>query len=344
MMANEKNQDILKSDGWQEKSRYEIYQLKDVEGTRNFRFMPLHYLEEKGIPIKKENYDLVYTASFEEGMDLERIYEKFNLDHPSDFTGHSLSVSDVVVLYQNGEEKSYYTDSFGFREVPEFTKEIAHPEKKEQGNTLDEAILDYVLDITDDPKAIERIIEMMDKLPDIEVREALEKWQAVYLATEIDQLSYEYDPKEYQREVANRGAEIVSIAEDIRNGNTEYLRNFLKALVSESVRMGITDVFSQGVELDDSKAVRTARKAQELLDKLAEYKPLAKVEELEEQNYNMVDNVLNNGAGEKRQEQPGNRVSVKEKLTEKKTAMEQRMKSERGLSKKEAERQSQREI
>lgn len=210
-------------------------------------------------------------------------------------------------------------------------------------DTLDEAIWDYVLDITDDPKAIGHITEMMDKMPDIEAHGALEKWQAIYLATEIDELSYQYDPEEYRREVVNRGAEIVNIAEDIRAGNTEYLYNFLNALVSESVRMGITDVFSQGVELDNSKAVQTARKAQELLDKLAEYKPLAKVEELEEQNYNMVDNVLNNGAGEKRQEQPGNRISVKEKLAEKKAAVGQREKLERDLSKKEAEKQAQRE-
>lgn len=56
------------------------------------------------------------------------------------------------------------------------------------------------------------------------------------------------------------------------------------------------------MEIDDSEAVQTARRAKELLDKLAEYKPLAKVEELEEQNYNMIDNVLNNGAEKKEQE------------------------------------------
>lgn len=58
----------------------------------------------------------------------------------------------------------------------------------------------------------------------------------------------------------------------------------------------IADIFGQGTDLDDSEAVQTARKAKELLDRLAEYKPLVKIEELEEQNYNMVDNVLNNGA------------------------------------------------
>ena len=61
----------------------------------------------------------------------------------------------------------------------------------------------------------------------------------------------------------------------------------------------LPDIFGQGVEIDDSEAVQTARRAKELLDKLAEYKPLAKVEELTEQNYNMIDNVLNNGAEKK---------------------------------------------
>mgnify|MGYP000952971129 CR=1 FL=1 len=70
------------------------------------------------------------------------------------------------------------------------------------------------------------------------------------------------------------------------------------------------------MEIDDSEAVRTVRRAKELLDKLAEYKPLAKIEELEEQNYNMIDNVLNNGAEKKEQEQTKGRISIKEKLAE----------------------------
>ena len=69
------------------------------------------------------------------------------------------------------------------------------------------------------------------------------------------------------------------------------------------------------MEIDDSEAVQTARRAKELLDKLAEYKPLAKVEELAEQNYNMIDNVLNNGAEKKEQEQIKGRISIKEKMS-----------------------------
>ena len=59
----------------------------------------------------------------ESGMSLEGIFERFNLDHPKDFKGHSLSVSDVVVLHQNGRDTAYYVDSFGYQQVPEFLRE-----------------------------------------------------------------------------------------------------------------------------------------------------------------------------------------------------------------------------
>ena len=198
--------------------------------------------------------------------------------------------------------------------------------------------------ITDDPKAIEVIAELIDKLPDIEVRGSLEKWQAAILATEIDQFSYDYDTYQYQDTVEDREAQVANITEDIRNGNTGYLNDFLNAVISEGVREGITDIFGQGVEIDDSEAVQTARRAKELLDKLAEYKPLAKIEELEEQNYNMIDNVLNNGAEKKEQEQTKGRISIKEKLAEKKAVIEQRDKAERTSPEKETEKKSQREM
>ena len=212
------------------------------------------------------------------------------------------------------------------------------------GKVIDLEVLDYVPDITDDPKAIEVIAELIDKLPDIEVRGSLEKWQAASLASQIDQLSYDYDTYQYQDTVEDREAQVANITEDIRNGNTGYLNDFLNAVISEGVREGITDIFGQGVEIDDSEAVQTARRAKELLDKLAEYKPLAKVEELTEQNYNMIDNVLNNGAEKKEQEQTKGRISIKEKLAEKKAVIEQRDKAERTSPEKETEKKSQREM
>ncbi len=144
------------------------------------------------------------------------------------------------------------------------------------GRVADLEILDYVPDITDNPKAVEVIAELIDKLPDIEVRGSLEKWQAAFLAAEIDQLSYNYDTVQYNQTVEDREAQIANITEDIRNGNTGYLNDFLNALISDSIREGMTDIFGKGTELDDSEGVQTARKAKELLDKLAEYKPLAK--------------------------------------------------------------------
>ena len=212
------------------------------------------------------------------------------------------------------------------------------------GKVIDLEVLDYVPDITDDPKAIEVIEELIDKLPDIEVRGSLEKWQAAILASQIDQLSYDYDTYQYQDTVEDREAQVANITEDIRNGNTGYLNDFLNAVISEGIREGVTDIFGEGVEIDDSEAVQTARRAKELLDKLAEYKPLAKVEELTEQNYNMIDNVLNNGAEKKEQEQTKGRISIKEKLAEKKAVIEQRDKTERTSPEKETEKKSQREM
>ena len=210
------------------------------------------------------------------------------------------------------------------------------------GRVADLEILDYVPDITDNPKAIGVIAELIDKLPDIEVRGSLEKWQAAFLAAEIDQLSYNYDTVQYNQTVEDREAQIANITEDIRNGNTGYLNDFLNALISDSIREGMTDIFGKGTELDDSEGVQTARKAKELLDKLAEYKPLAKIEELEECNYNMIDNVLNNE--KPKEEKQTGRISIKEKLAEKKAVIEQRDKGEKEVPEKGTEKKSEREI
>lgn len=142
----------------------------------------------------------------------------------------------------------------------------------------------------------------------------------------------------------DREAQIANITEDIRNGNTGYLNDFLNALISDSIREGMTDIIGKGTELDDSEGVQTARKAKELLDKLAEYKPLAKIEELEECNYNMIDNVLNNEKPKEEKEKQSGRISIKEKLAEKKAVIEQRDKSEKEAPEKGTEKKSEREI
>lgn len=73
--------------------------------------------------VDKANYELVYSAEPTTGTSLEDIYTRFNIDHPKDFKGHSLSVSDVVVLHQDGQDTAHYVDSFGYKNVPEFLQE-----------------------------------------------------------------------------------------------------------------------------------------------------------------------------------------------------------------------------
>lgn len=208
------------------------------------------------------------------------------------------------------------------------------------GKVVDLEMLEYVPDISDNPKAIEVIGELIDKLPDIEMRGSLEKFQTAILAAQIDQLSYDYDTYQYRDTVDDRDAQIATIAEDIRSGNTEYLHDFLNAIVSDGIREGIVDMFGKGMDTDNSEAIQTVRKAQELLDKLSAYKPLAKVEELEEGNYNMVDNVLNNGVEKKEQERVAGRISIREKLAEKKAAIEHKDKTVQ----KDQDRKTQREM
>ena len=97
-----------------------IYQLKDGAGMRDYHFEPYDRLQAAGLSVEATNYDLIYTAELTPGTSLEDIYTRFNIDHPKDFRGHSLSVSDIVVLHQNGENTAHYVDSIGYREVPEF--------------------------------------------------------------------------------------------------------------------------------------------------------------------------------------------------------------------------------
>ena len=102
---------------------FSIYQLKGGDETLDYRFEPLDSIHRNGLSVDPANYELVYTAPLTERDSLERIYTRFNIDRPADFTGHSLSVSDIVVLHQDGRDTAHYCDRFGFSQVPEFLQE-----------------------------------------------------------------------------------------------------------------------------------------------------------------------------------------------------------------------------
>lgn len=115
---------------------FAIYQLKGGDETRDLRFEPYDRLMQQGQKPDMANYDLVYEGSMADVTDnpdlriqLEAIFRKFNLERPDDFTGHSLSVSDVVVV----RDQAFYVDSFGFKPLPDFlTPAITAPEQTEE--------------------------------------------------------------------------------------------------------------------------------------------------------------------------------------------------------------------
>ena len=123
----------------QDKDTFSIFQIKGGDETRDLRFEPYDRLTATGHRVDPKNYALVYSVELTPGTSLEDIYTRFNIDHPKDFKGHSLSVSDVVVLHQNGQDTAHYVDSFGYKEVPEFFKEQEKaliPDDLETGETI----------------------------------------------------------------------------------------------------------------------------------------------------------------------------------------------------------------
>ena len=121
-----------------DKDTFSIYQIKGGDETRDLRFEPYDRLQAAGNVVDRANYELVYSAPLAPGASLEDIYTRFNIDHPKDFKGHSLSVSDVVVLHQDGQDAAHFVDSVGFREVPEFLQEQKQltPDDLETGETV----------------------------------------------------------------------------------------------------------------------------------------------------------------------------------------------------------------
>ena len=122
----------------QDKDTFSIYQLKHGDETRDLRFEPYDRLQATGNIVDRANYELIYSAELTPGTSLEDIYTRFNIDHPKDFKGHSLPVSDVVVLHQNGQDTAHYVDSFGYKSVPEFLQEQKQltPDELETGETI----------------------------------------------------------------------------------------------------------------------------------------------------------------------------------------------------------------
>ena len=127
--------------------QFGIYQITARDPEHDYRFMNLDFVKRHGMEVNRADYELVYTEPLTEKDTLEAIYERFNIQRPTDFTGHSLSVSDVVVLNDGKSIKACYVDSIGFTELPDFFKERKMDLKKE--TILDEQLQE--IEIFDKP-------------------------------------------------------------------------------------------------------------------------------------------------------------------------------------------------
>ena len=177
-----------------------------------------------------------------------------------------------------------------------------------RGNCIDVDFLNYTPELRDTPTVQDALKKLIAAYPEKEVNDRETKETKIQtLAAELDQLSYDIDTFEYRDSVPDREAQVQMIANDIKSGNVKPLQIFLQTSIDEGID-------------EDSE-----RQAKELIAKLAEYKPLAKIEELEEQNYNMIDDRLNNGVEKfnreeemkEQAEKPQVRTSLKERLAAK---------------------------
>lgn len=233
-------------------------------------------------------------------------------DIPGDSKGYFYTEEKRIAVQENMSES---------QTLKTMVHEVAHDEVDLlSGNRIDLEILEHIPSITSEPKAMEVIAELVAKLPEMEIDGVMSEdmeakvWEkrmpdltpAEQLAVKIDRFSHDYDIYSYRNNNPNMTESVSEISEMIVQGNTEPIADWLNEVISEGA-------------LPDEM-----QRAKVLLEKLAEYKPLAKIEEMEEQNYNMIDNVLNNGAekaqreaNKKDQEQPAVKVSLKARLAEK---------------------------
>lgn len=257
-------------------NQFGIYQIDPETKGRFYMFVSHEFMDEHDMDLDHADYRLAYTGELSEEMTLDTIYEQFNMNRPEDFTGHSLSVSDVVVINKDGEVKAYFVDSFGFAEIPEFLEGYLMP-----GQELEQAVF----------KISDRYIEM-------------HQTDGGYDYSIYDQEYHLLDGGMYESDVGIIPA-VRDLATDLKepvfNTETEqYERTAVQGEVYAGDRLyRLPDqeyhVFMEKAE--KANQIPAEEKTGEVHEAggRERYQPLRKVEELKEQNYNMIDNILNNG-------------------------------------------------
>lgn len=186
---------------------FKIYQLPSGEKYHGVRFEDMEQLKKDGVQLNHDDYELVYegeVGEFRGNATLEALYTQFNTDHPEDFRGHSLSVSDVIVISVDGKDTAYFCDSFGFTEMPEFfrEKELVQ-EKPETAKVSDLAVGDIIM-YDGARREVEEISTDRIKMKDLDAPD----YGGILLGTS-DVLAYDG----WQQDMEEKGFEILSKAE-----------------------------------------------------------------------------------------------------------------------------------
>jgi len=190
-----------------EQGTFKIYQLPGGEKYHGIRFESIDRLKADGVQLNKDDYELMYegeVGEFRGNATLEALFAQFNNDRPDDFSGHSLSVSDVIVISVDGKDTAYFCDSFGFTEMPEFfrEKELVQ-EKPETAKVSDLAVGDVIM-YDGARREVEKISDKSISLKDLDAPD----YGGILLGTS-DVLAYDG----WQQDMEEKGFEILSKAE-----------------------------------------------------------------------------------------------------------------------------------
>jgi len=196
------------------KDAFAIYQVKGGDELRDIRFEPLSWLESKGVSVDHGNYDLAYTAPLNDKGDTEKklavLWDRFNNDHPADYHRPSLSVSDIVVLKQNGVVSCHYVDSFGFQEIPTFLKPENYLKNAEMAVEDDYDMIDGVIDNGKNPTVaeLEQQAKTGQPISLLELAEAARRENNEKKKSVVEQIRNQPVGREHKKTAPDRGAEM----------------------------------------------------------------------------------------------------------------------------------------
>jgi hypothetical protein len=187
---------------------YAIYQVKG-DLIRDYAFRSIEELTKDSLSVQRGNYDLCYTATATEPMDLDKLYEKFNLDRPGDFGGHSLSVSDIVAIKQDGHVSYYYCDSFGFQELPDFRKPENYLKAAEMTTEDDYGMIDGIINNGQKQPTLGELEERMSQGQNVPLKDlynAIKERNDAKKPSVMDKLKSQ-PPQEKKRKAPKKSAE-----------------------------------------------------------------------------------------------------------------------------------------